>query len=92
MKKFIFTLGLTLISIQIFANLKPYVYEYRASGRTIIFQGTIAEENEPKVRSLQTKYLNSLNGFINRKYYKLELEKLGVRIEEVQENPSGFSR
>ena len=86
MKKII--LMLLLITSPLIA--KPYQSEYRGQGYVVIFQGDITEGNEGSVRSLQTRYLESmLNPRHRNRLHNLgnELGKLGIKVTIVEDNP-----
>lgn len=86
MKKLILTLASVCISFSALA--RPYLSEYRDGWMVIIFHGNIRDEDEPIVRALQTKYLEALD--TSKHYpgqYRMELERLGVFIEKMPNDP-----
>lgn len=80
-------LGLCLLTTTLFA--RPYLSEYHASGMVVIFHGDIKEGDEGQVRVLQTQYLESLVPHPHHLHYlEAELKKLGVKITQVEHDPS----
>jgi hypothetical protein len=86
MQKFTLSFILFLISFPLLA--KPYFAEYREEGRIIVFHGNIEEKNEPRVRLLQTQYLESLKVFSRKTQFEAALNRLGVTVEEIRDEPS----
>jgi len=86
MKKLVLLLGLTLLASSLLA--RPYLARYVGEERVIIFEGTIKDEDEPKVVLLQTQYLESLYIHPNRLHnYEIELHKLGVTVTKMARDP-----
>lgn len=83
--KSLFTLILLCVTYTLSAE--PYYSEYRGNGYVISFRGEIRNEDEPLVRNYQTKYLESLPYYVQRRNIEMELNKLGVSIEMIKDNP-----
>ena len=72
---------------------KPYYSEYIENQQDkqfiVIFHGNISNENEPKVKMLEQKYLEYEDGdFLEYKHMRLPLEKelnaLGISVEVIE--------